>query len=112
MIDDLHEHVADALETLSWIKWDRYVTGSGLTTHDSRFYAEVYGWIEREDEHADFVVLTVFGDGEIGHVTSSPMADKRINKELYGAPADAGNECQRVEDEFDAPNMVELGAEA
>ena len=109
MIDDLHEHVADALETLSWVKWDRYVE---FYDDSGQQAVDVYGWIEREDGRADFVVLTVFGDGEIGHVTSSPMADKRINKELYGAPADAGNECQRVEDEFDAPNMVELGAEA
>ena len=87
------------------MQWDRYT----LNDCDDGQFTRVYGWIEREDDYKDFVVLDfLHWNREVLFIaTSSPEHSERIMEILYG-DADGHYECQRVEDRFDIENMIEL----
>ena len=96
------------LSQLPFVEWDRFID---VPDDHLGHYLAVYGWIPREkDAYKDFVVMRFWIDGSYEYISSSPMADKRIQREHPYFSKGDGSECQRVEDELDVPNAVELGA--
>jgi len=109
MSDDLTELITDALSRLDMVEWDRYVEGHDPNTIGE--YVNVYGWIDRPDSHEDFVLLRFMPDYSptlIAFTTSSDEYTEEIHERIYGEAADGHVACQRVEDAFDVPNVVEL----
>lgn len=95
--------MAERMNRLGFVRWDRCVVHDGA--------AASYGWIDRDDGRADFVVLsfqwgTTTGlDGKaveyfgVGYTTSSAKHSPEIPGLLYGDDAEH-NECQRVQNVF------------
>jgi len=95
--------MAQRMNRLTEVKWDRCVI------HDDT--AVAYGWIYREDEHADFVLLDFsWGETEgldgktipwigVGFSTSSAIFSALINQRLRGDEA-PHKDCERIEDVF------------
>lgn len=87
--------IVSVLTKLTFVYWDRYFEYSeGIS---------FYGWIDRNDNYKDFVVLD-FIEGQISYSTSSDKYSKKI--------ADILNQehspCQRVEYFCDIKNMIKL----
>lgn len=89
---------------LDFVQWDRYTNGPG--------FVNAYGWIERPDARADFVLLQLWDDWtEPSFWTSSAQYSEEIARRLYGS-ADGHASCQRVEHAGLAlSNVVRLSAE-
>jgi len=106
MIEQLKGPMAD----LPFVEWDRYTTGAWDDTHD---YVKAYGWIEREDDdYKDYVILTTWsGTDTLNFVTSSSEYTEQIHEILFDESLDGHDECQRIEDAVDIPNVVSLNAE-
>lgn len=93
-------YVESVLKSLEYVEWDRYVKhGLGIMC---------YGWIDREDEYMDFVVVDIdyMNEKIRGYVTSSKRFDEQIRNDLQ-YDGDMGD-CIRIEDSFDLENMIEL----
>jgi hypothetical protein len=83
--------IAVVLNSLPFVRWDRCVM------HPESIIA--YGWIERDDGRADFVMLEFDGAGEFASwTTSSATYSQRIYDILIGG--ESHTECQRVSDVF------------
>lgn len=109
MTDRLLKRAETVLKDLSWIEWDRFIE---YEYDDGTPAIDVYGWIERDgDDYKDFVLVTFCPDTK-EHITSSPWADRQLNKELHGDLPDSGIDCQRVEEHFDGVNAVRLEADS
>jgi len=100
----LHD-LADALEALDFVQWDRFTSGE---YSDDLDFVEVYGWIDRPDDYKDFVVVTQYSNGHRNFTTSSSEHTEAIFQQLFDEPLDEHNDCKRVENYVDIPNMVEL----
>lgn len=85
------ERVAAFLNALPFVHWDRFTQ-----TVDELV---VYGWIDRDDAHADFVLMQFAVDGSVGWTTSSAKWSRPISVALLGDD-DGHVDCQRVEAEF------------
>lgn len=105
MSDAVREAIAERMNRLPFVKWDRAVV------HD--WTAVAYGWIAREDERSDFVVIDVqWGvaaglDGSdvpwlaVGHTTSSADRSEEISALLNPGGSGAGHKaCERITDVF------------
>jgi len=102
------QDLAADLRALSFVQWDRFTGGEWSPDIN---YVQVYGWIDRADDHKDFVLIIQWDNGERFFATSSAKYTEAISKALFDKPA-GHNECQRVEDYLDIPNMVTVkGAE-
>lgn len=94
--------IADVCNRLPRVRWDR-------TAGDDESRV-VYGWVDRDDGRADFVVLTfdladpVDGvDYLVGFTTSSAEHSDEFHRALFGRQAaDEHYPCERVEDVFGA----------
>lgn len=90
------------LNRVPFVRWDRFTESPGEVI--------VYGWIDREDGHSDFVLVT-FGqldkvaEGLIGFgfTTSSHEHSTRLHRLLYATDESDHIACQRVEHEL--PNV-------
>lgn len=92
------EKIEETLKKFDFVNWDRYFTcNCGLS---------VFGWIEREDEYKDFVILDFIGE-EITFATSS----KKYSEKIAGLLNQEHSDCQRVEDFLDIDNVVKLNKE-
>lgn len=92
------------MEALPFVQWDRF-------THDTWFdeaeTVSVYGWIYREDDYKDFVLIRFWPQmEEFVFTTSSEKYSTIIQERLLGH-SDDHNHCKRVENHFDLENMVE-----
>lgn len=99
--------IAEHLEMVPVVEWDRFVVGE----RDGYQYVDVYGWIEREeDEYKDFVWVRFWPSNEtIDYTTSSDTYSEYLTAEWFGEDAlDGHNECRRVEHAFDIENAIEL----
>lgn len=106
MKPDLHTAVENSLTALSFVRWDRFTVGEW---YDGREYVVAYGWIDREDEHADYVQVVTWEDGAQWYTTSSARYTDRIGEVLFeDFEADDHDDCQRVEHHFDVPNAIRL----
>lgn len=97
--------IAAKMNLLPFVRWDRYIESYARV---GEHRVDVYGWIDRPDSHADFVVLT-FGEWteQIGWITSSSQYDLMIRAAL-DPPGAESYACQRVEDRFGVANAVRL----
>lgn len=93
------EDLEPMLRKLGMVSWDRYVNPA-----DGEYW--FYGWIDREDEHKDFVVLSRVGEWW-WYLTSSEKYSQEISDIIHGESA-PHSPCIRVEAEFDIPNMIKL----
>lgn len=98
MDDALKGQIAESLNILGRdiVTWDRCVVDPGGLTI-------VYGWIERDDGRADFVVLQAWHDEDNKRVetffTSSALYTRDLARNYRGT--DEGHiDCERVEDVF------------
>jgi hypothetical protein len=92
--------VKTILNRLPFVEWDRwYPLGNGAV--------KVFGWIDREDQYKDFVLLRLVPEEQvIEYSTSSAAYAETIADRL---PGDLGHvECRRVENHFDVDHAVEL----
>lgn len=98
--------IAKQLAKPEFVDWDRYV----VDKRDGYLMVEVYGWIDRPDSHEDFVWTRFWPSNEyFEYTTSSDEYSEDLTRIWFGEDAvDGHNECRRVEDAFDIPNMVEL----
>lgn len=104
MID--RAYVTEVLNRIDEARWDRCVEVPPTTL-------VAYGWVDRADDHEDFVVL-FFEETEHGtlvsYTTSSAELSPVIAERLFGA-AGEHNECQRIETEFpEVENAIRLEA--
>jgi len=95
------DRIESYLSKMDFVEWDRFLA------HDDGFRT-VFGWIEREDEYKDFVVVLFTETGQPEYfTTSSPDYSSRIDSILWGEGDHV--ECQRAENHFDVENCVSLG---
>jgi len=85
--------IAQVLKKLSFVNWDRYFGEEDLT---------FFGWIDREDNYKDFLVLNFFSDGGISFSTSSAEHTKEIADILNLEHSD----CHRIEYFCDLDNVI------
>jgi hypothetical protein len=96
------ESIAEVLKIFPEVEWDR--------TAGSRASRVVFGWVDRDDDLKDFVVLTFMGDGRVGMTTSSAKHSLEFHKRLFGDDRGHSN-CKRVEDVFaghELTNVIRL----
>jgi len=105
MTDQLTDWIQEELEALDFVMWDRFVSGEWSEGVD---YTTVYGWIDREDEYKDFVVVTFWDDGGRWFTTSSDKYTVDIHQHLFDESPDKHNGCQRVENGANISNVLEL----
>lgn len=93
--------ISQVLRQLDFVEWDRYYSFG----RDLAFY----GWIEREDQYKDFLVIVV--DNEHKQVTGYHCSSAKYSEKV-GEQLNIGHsECQRVEDKLAIDNMVKLDNE-
>lgn len=101
------EQIAEVLNRLEEVRWDRYVVDKCELT--------VFGWIDREDGRSDFVVVELWEPADRKMVaarlvaTSSASRSESIDQRLSG-DGDGHIPCQRVEHLVGelVPNVVRL----
>lgn len=100
--------IEEQLAKLDMVEWDRFTLGDW----DGEQAVTVYGWLDREDEYKDFVLLILWPEGEgIYYTTSSDEWTHEIHSRLFDDDPDEHNDCRRVERTFDVPNAIELHQE-
>lgn len=105
-IDWTPELIAEWLNKLPFVRWDRFAE----TPIGEHFFTVVYGWIDRDDGHADYVQLEfVSWHDKPGSCTSSAKYSPEITRIFLGEDAEH-IECQRVEDRFGdlVPSAIHL----
>lgn len=100
MTDAQRIELAAIMNRLPFVRWDRFV--EERTGVDG--VGEAYGWIDRADRRADFVLIRWeydLGGLGVGFTTSSAARTAEIRELLYaGEGALSHNECQRVDEHF------------
>ena len=94
--EPIAESVGRILIRFPEVKWDRF---SG---QPYRFM--VFGWIEREDDHEDFVSLLI-ENLEVTQIMTSSATYSRLFSERVG---EQHSDCHRVEDVFKDVNSIKL----
>lgn len=92
--------IADWLNRLPFVRWDRYLRVP-VGAEGQHEMLTVYGWIDRADGRADFVVLEFPSyDDTPGFCTSSSKHSAAINQLMYKDvdPLAPHYECQRIGD--------------
>lgn len=90
--------VEGKLRELSFVEWDRYYTWKqGIV---------VYGWIDREDEHEDFVSVEFNTRSRI--VVRFDTSSEEYSEKIADVLDMNHSECFRVEDKFAIDNKIEL----
>jgi len=96
--------VEKKLRSLRMVEWDRYTVGDW----EGHQAVNVYGWIDRDDEYKDFVLVILWPEGEgIYSLTSSAEHSEYISETLHGE-AGGHNDCHRVEDTFNVENAIQI----
>lgn len=98
--------IESILSELAFVEWDRFI----VDDWDGEQAVSVYGWIDREDEYKDFVLVIFWPASEtVYYVTSSDEYTNQISTVLLGGDDDdEHNDCRRVEHTFDIDNAVAL----
>lgn len=107
MTETFQEFIEEKLELLDFVEWDRFTQ---WREEDGPNVVRAFGWIDREDHYKDFVHLEFNADVDGYQVyflgTSSSEYSKEINEILHDNSEHV--DCQRVEDQFEVENAVEL----
>ena len=90
------DEIAEILELLDFVNWDRLFGDIEEPV--------IFGWIDRDDNKKDFVVLD-FTQYPTWFATSSKKYSKEIGKLLEHKEH---SDCERVEDYFKIKNMIKL----
>lgn len=88
--------IADRLMAVDYVRWDRFIW-------DGRNVFSVYGWIDREDDHADFVLVDIYllpGKTSANVTTSSAEHSRDLVRRISKIESEEHYDCQRVEDHF------------
>jgi len=106
-VEQIHNRrwIERKLRACRMVEWDRFTVGDW----GGEQAVSVYGWIDRDDEYHDFVLVIFWPESEgVYHTTSSAEYTEELTQLLHGE--DGGhNECHRVEDTFTVSNAVEVG---
>lgn len=102
--------ISDILEAAEVVKWDRFIGPMG---RGGEKVIDVYGWIEREDNHEDFVWVRFYLNTVwFEYTTSSAEYSDYLAKTLHGADEDELEDnhisCQRVKNAFNVENAIVL----
>ena len=98
------EWIAEHLASLDFVAWDRFTIGEW-----NGECVSVYGWIDRPDEHADFILVIFWPEKEeLYFTTSAARYTDVIYHRLIGGNPDEHEPCHRVEDAFGVPNSIKL----
>jgi len=100
----------DVMTDLPFVQWDR----GREWIHENRKCMSIYGWIEREkDDYKDFVLIGIYENKDTRDAkleflgTSSAKYSSKIHEILFpDADENEHNECFRLEDRFDAENII------
>lgn len=108
MTDDTRAAVAEILNRLSFVQWDRYIE------QDDRIH--LYGWIARPAGGTDFVLLEIQATDDgllVGSTTSSGYHSRQISRILYHSDEEHVD-CRRIEVDFDGlvDNVLRIGVPA
>ena len=99
--------IVEQLESLPFVEWDRFTVNN---FDNGVMLLNVYGWIDRPDDHEDFVLLQVYPKKPDvwGYITSSDEYTEEIYEILFDEEPDGHNPCRRVEHTLDVDNCVRL----
>jgi len=98
------------LDDVEFVEWDRFTISDWFGQQQ---HVTVYGWIDRDDEYKDFVLVVFWPEIEQFYfTTSSKEYTKEVYERLVGESPKHHNECNRVEDTFNVENAIELEAKA
>ncbi len=90
------------LRACRMVEWDRFTVGDW----GGEQAVSVYGWIDREDEYKDFVIVIFWPETEgIYHTTSSAEHTQVLTEKLHGESG-GHNDCHRVEHTFNVSNAI------
>jgi len=90
------------LRACRMVEWDRFTVGDW----GGEQAVSVYGWIDRDDEYKDFVLVIFWPEsGDIYHTTSSAEHTEELTQKLHGESA-GHNDCHRVEHTFNVSNAI------
>ncbi len=92
------QRIEGVLLSFPEVRWDRY---SGLMAG----YCTFSGWIDRDDQYKDFMVL----DFDSGVVAEYCTSSAKLSAEFAARLDFSHDDCIRVEADFDIENMVRLG---
>jgi hypothetical protein len=88
--------IANRLLRVDFVRWDRFVVFQNMI--------RIYGWIDREDGRADFVLLDLFlypgPSVEASVMSSSAERSRDLSALLRESDAEPHIDCERVEDHF------------
>jgi hypothetical protein len=108
---DFRKFIRRKLEKADFVEWDRYTEWNW----EGDKVVRVYGWIDREDSHEDFVLLEFVrndGDAKVLSTSSSDYSEELlhiIEDVDYEEMGEEHVECNRVEDLYpDIENKIEL----
>lgn len=96
----MNKRIEKWLEKFLFVQWDRFCVDEEHTT--------IFGWIERDDEYKDFIVLYFIGGFLDSYMTSSSFYSLPIYKMINGGSAKGHVNCQRVEGRFNVNNSIKL----
>lgn len=100
----MKKDIVEYMNKLPFVRWDRFVFNN---EKDMKGGVTVYGWIKREDEHADYVELWITSKS-FEFMTSSAEYSDQIYKIFNEGKSDGHQKCKRVEDFFDVYNSIKL----
>jgi len=92
----MKEKIIEELRKLDFVEWDRYFGYEKSLTF--------FGWIDRKDQHKDFVYIEFENGVVLNYGTSSKRHTSRIAQFLK----QSHSECKRVEDFCDLSNVIRL----
>jgi hypothetical protein len=96
------ERIAETLNLLPEVRWDRY-----LENHEGGW--DCYGWIDRPDGRSDFALIRFDVIGLwLEFWTSSAEHSRSIFERLNNSSAEDHNDCVRIDETFGAlvPNTT------
>ena len=108
---DLVEWCEMALAEFKFVNWDRLIF---TRAKNGQHIISCYGWIDRkQDAYKDFIFINLILDARevVYVVSSSAERDPEIGEicaGLSGVKGYALKKCARVEDLFEAPNVIRL----
>ena len=96
----MKKKIESTLRKFTFVQWDRFV--------DMPDKIMIYGWMERKDEHKDFIILTFWRNGDpTGYIQSSAKNASKIRK-ILEIKKKVSIPCQRVEHHFRVKNSIKL----
>lgn len=102
--DDLQQRLAAA----EMVEWDRFIMEEN---GDNSPMIRVYGWVDRDDQYKDFVLVDYFVEPEeVTYITSNPSIEDDLEAALVHKDEDVETvDCKRVEHYSDIDNAIQLG---